>query len=274
MPISDTFYCNFSPPKGFDIEKRLRHFESLPEARDRTAMLCKVLRNGDKPYWRIVPDLMICKHWSPCGLLPCPNCMRFYRIWIVAEILRLFQGQDLLFVTIVPPRLRFPAGSLSDFEPRNLIERVKRQLERYAPRGTIAIGGIDFSFEVDNVNGRPAAWQPHLHLIVAGCTKLELRKALQGLYPPSKTVPRPVLIRSVTDLPEVASYCFKSFHWQRCRYNSSSGQPRTRLIGLKPPEQREIALLTADLRHSDMRLFLGIRQFGRELKLLSTKKCR
>lgn len=190
-------------------------------------------------------------------------------------MLRLFEGiKPLWFVTLVPPELRYLPSELEDFNPQNLIERVKRQLER-AKLTVIAIGSIDFSFEVDSranvkrIRRQPSAWQPHLHMIVTGCTRAKLRKALKRRYRPTKAVRRPLVIKEVSkavdDRMKACSYCTKPFFQGNILYVRKRRR-RKRSVALKKPQRHEIVLFTASQTYSDLEMRIGVRQYGRELR--------
>jgi hypothetical protein len=186
-------------------------------------------------------------------------------------MLRLLQHRrDLLFVTVVPADLRLLPGQLQTFAPRRLVERVKRQLGRRL-QGITVVGGVDISYEVDGDGQLPNAWQPHLHMIVAGCSKEALEAILRHHYRKTDIVSRPVVIQTVMDAPKQFSYSCKPYFGRRVSYMTDGGERQSRRVRLKGPELRELALLTAQLKMSEMRVMIGVRQRGAELTLLSRK---
>ena len=77
------------------------------------------------------------------------------------------------------------------------------------------LGGLDLSLEIDRREGGPDAWQPHVHVVVAGCTSEELRRALEGPSPATAEVERPLPVNRIADRARQVSSCFKGLHRRR-----------------------------------------------------------
>ena len=264
MPIAPDFFWSTLPAPEHDLRRHLEDFETKAEAEERSASLCQVLEKGNRQQRRLAKRLARCRRGKRCCAVPCARCRRRWRLWLVGEKLRLLKDrEDLLFVTLIPPDLRLQQGGLEGFEPRRFTERVRRQMQR-AGLGRIAVmGGVDISWEEDGNGEGEGVWQPHLHLIVAGCSAKEIREALDRHYPRTAEVSRPVDAKEVKDAVRQFSYCHKPFWTRRVSWTDEKGKRRRGLpLGLKPEQQREAALFGSKLRPSELLFLYGVRQRG------------
>ncbi len=129
MPLRPDFYWYTRLEPEHDVRERLEGFETIAEVEERSASLCRILEKGDQEHKQLAERLRRCGKGRRCCAVVCPRCRRRYRLWLVGEMLRLWEGRrDLSFVTVLPPDCRLRAGELEGFRPRRLSERVKRQL--------------------------------------------------------------------------------------------------------------------------------------------------
>jgi hypothetical protein len=186
----------------------------------------------------------------------------------VGEMLRLWEGRkDLSFVTLIPGDLRVAKGELEGFEPKRFTERVKRQMQRAGLSEITVVGGVDVSWEEDGDGESEGVWQPHLHMIVAGCSGEEIKKVLDRHYPRTPEVREPVDTPEVKDPVRQFSYCHKPFWQRRVSWTNPQGKRRRNpsIKALKAEQQREAALFGARLRPSELVLLMGVRQRGKKL---------
>jgi hypothetical protein len=169
-------------------------------------------------------------------------------------------------VTLIPPDCRVAQGELEGFRPQRLSERVKRQLQRANLGKVTIVGGVDISWEEDGSGEEEGVWQPHLHMIVAGCKADEIRRALARYWPPTAEVGRPLKVQKVRNAVRQFSYCHKPF-WQRrvCWTDEQREKHRSRPLGLKAEQQREAAVFGAGVRPGELVLLMGVRQRGKRL---------
>ena len=145
MPLRPDFYWYTRPLPEYDLRRRLKGFETRAEVEERSASLCRVLEKGGRKHKRLAKSLRRCRKDERCCLIPCPRCRRRYRLWLVGEMLRLWEGRKgLSFVTLIPPDLRVAEGELEGFEPKRFTERVKRQLQRAGLGEITVVVGLIF----------------------------------------------------------------------------------------------------------------------------------
>jgi hypothetical protein len=183
-------------------------------------------------------------------------------------MLRLWEGQsDLWFVTLVPGDVRVAKGELEEFEPKRLTERVKRQMQRAGLGEITMVGGVDVSWEEDGDGESEGVWQPHLHMIVAGCSGKAIKEVLDRHYARTAEVPQPRKVQEVKDAVRQFSYCVKPFWTKRVRWIDAKGKRLrdSRMMRLKAEQQREAALFSSRLRPSELVLLMGVRQRGKKL---------
>ena len=267
MPIAPDFFWHTLPAPRHDLRQRLEDFETKEQVKERSASLCRVLEKGNWQHKRLAKRLRRCRQKKRCLAVPCPRCRRRYRLWCVGEKLRLWGRRgDVLFVTLIPPDLRLQQGGLEGFEPRKFMERVRRQMQRAGLGGIAIAGGVDVSWEEDGNGEREGVWQPHLHLIVAGCETKQIKKALDRHYQPTAEVPQPLKIQKVEDAVRQFSYCHKPFWTRRVSWTDEEGKRhRGPPLGLKVEQQREAALFGSRLRPGELVMLSGVRQRGSRL---------
>lgn len=270
MPIRPNFYWYTRPEPENDLRRLLDGFETKAQAEERAGRLCRTLEVGDREHQRLAERLRRCGKGRRCCLVPCPRCRRRWRLWLVGEMLRLWKGRkDLSFVTLIPPDVRLPQGELEGFRPRRLSERVKRQWQRAGLGEILVMGGVDMSWEEDGSGEGEGVWQPHLHMIVGGCSGSAIKKVLARHWPPTAEVPRPLKVQSVKEAVRQFSYCIKPFWVRRVSWTGAESKRRTRRVGLKMEQQRTVAMFGSKLRPSELLLLCGMRQRGARLVIES-----
>jgi hypothetical protein len=192
-----------------------------------------------------------------------------HRRWVSGETLRLLAyWHDLLAVTLIPPRWRVPSPGLARLEAKAPLAALKRQLERAGLPGLVLVGGLDLSLEIDRRAHGPDAWQPHVHAVIAGCTSQELRRALEGLYPATVEVERPLRIDAVRDRARQVSYCFKGLHRRRVRDFDAGGEPSTARYPLRDDESREVLRFLDRHGFAELLVLKGVRRYGSRLRFV------
>jgi len=120
---------------------------------------------------RLIRKLKSCKPKRECGSGACPVCMRQYRRWHVSELLQTVpQGGVLLLFTYSPGK-RIPADKISRNHMRAIKKRLLKQLARLLPKTAQGVGWVDLKVRLTG------HLEPHIHMIVYGCTEAELKAA-------------------------------------------------------------------------------------------------
>ncbi|PCI41459.1 MAG: hypothetical protein COB46_03580 [Rhodospirillaceae bacterium] len=259
---------------GYDLAKLLPEIETLAEAKKAKAKLIRRLSKGNRKSRRLAKKLRRCKKRHRCWSDMCQVCKRLFGRWYGAQVIPLFEGQDILLVTLVPEKNSRPPGELNLLEPLKMKGALSKKFALPGLEKAIVIGGIDISFNVHSDNAWTPRWQPHFHLIVAGISKKDLWAVLRPRYKKSIEIPRPTHSKSVTDLPEAVSYTFKSFFCRRVSYIDENGEKQARSVSLKVHEMEEAAVFGDTIKITD-RLFLrNVRHYGKRLVITSKNSSR
>ena len=139
---------------------------------------------GKGAYDDHITMLIRCRRGEPCNSPVCPVCTAAYRRWFVSHGLKAFESYDeILFLTWVPepdcPQsvpFKFKGGELNN----SLQMRLKRLLPPGVLPNVIVWGMEEFKFE-----RKFNCVIPHIHCMVVGCTKDEL-KLIGGKRKPLK----------------------------------------------------------------------------------------
>ena len=206
------------------IDKRgrqLRGFETLPEAKRELRHRVRLLASEDHDDGMPVAfSLFCCEEHGPCESLACPRCARTRRIdrsAAILEFLASYPLEDLRFLTLIKPDDAVVVGELHTFNPRRLINRLRRQLERagISKDRCFVIGGVDGEWE--------EGWhvfQPHLHGITWGITNEDLKRLLKHWPRDPERVRVRKRLEEFDDLPRIVTYTEKSWWPSVARTNN------------------------------------------------------
>jgi hypothetical protein len=249
---------------GFDKRGRaVDGFERITRVhRERARRLRLLDASNDRSSGTVARALKRCGWGGRCRSCACPVCARGRRIWRSASVLAFlasYPAAELVFVTLINPADEIPAGALHTFDPKKLINRTRRQLERLGiPKARVfLIGGVDGEWDEGW-----QVYQPHIHAIAWGVTKPQLR-ALAAKWPKSRRVRVPIRIEPIDDLPRVVAYLEKSFWGSVARRDNPLGiYPHGRR---RPPPEIEAEVLRwlHQQKPRELRLMFGVKQYGR-----------
>jgi hypothetical protein len=132
--------------RGRDVGPFERLKDAKKHSRHRFRLLCADDQNDAAQILALT--LYCCEQNARCESLACPVCSRNRRILssaAVLEFLSHYDMDDLRAVTLIHPGDALHIGNLHEFNPRNLINRFRRQLERAGlPKSdTFIIGAVD-----------------------------------------------------------------------------------------------------------------------------------
>jgi hypothetical protein len=178
-----------------------------------------------RKYGNTHPDALIvakrlesCDSTHRCFCGACPECGRLFERWFVRRSKKFIaghidnKGRELVTINIVPCIPMAQPGRLHSVDIVKLQRRLKYALDTVGI--SVAIGGIDFSFNEDREGKYPPFWGPHVYLITSTEDKKALRKNLRKLFLSSDIVPRPVKISSFRNIARRRSYALK-MHFHR-----------------------------------------------------------
>lgn len=195
------------------------------------------------------------------GCAVCPICRHELQLVAMSIVPHLLEklGAQIWMVTVIDPSWQRLIESLSNWSLRKAKASVHRAL-RSLPSSR-AFGAFDISLE-SGLDEAPPSWAPHLHLLIAGPNKEELRRAFQ-VRTDVRLAYRPLQIKEVTDLPRAIAYVCKLPGVHRVQFtdNNITGMRKIRLTS------RQLRLLRdawKNYRQSELLIMHGIR-FPRSL---------
>lgn len=167
-------------------------------------------------------------------------------------------------ISAIPKDLQRPPGHLHDINLPLAMARLKRQVIRHELASLPFIAGADFSFNEDGREQKRFAshWQMHLWIYVMA-DEFELEpKGLKRFFPTDITVPKPIMMKPVTDEIEAVSYLWKSVFCRRVTYVDSTGRLNTRKVPLKPDQDRELRVYLDQYAATDRLCMSGLQRRG------------
>ena len=112
------------------------------------------LQRGDHAPRKIARLIRNCRRRRRCRNPACPVCIRRFRIWLTAEIIKLFKViADPVLVTAISPGSSFGIGNLDAARARRFLDRLRQHLWRCGYRAP-AIGAIDVCTRATATNTR------------------------------------------------------------------------------------------------------------------------
>lgn len=261
------------PPKDSDFRDWVskdgrQKCESTREAEDRRDNAVPVLENGSDDAVSLSVAYSLCCKEERCGIPMEPQCTRRVRINFVGQAAKALtehcSDQPLFLVTLVHKIGKCPAGELKNISFDEIVEHTRQQFIDAGLGELLAIGGNDISYNEDSAKKWPPHWQIHIQCVVAGSSARTIRKKLRSVYPRSKTIRKPVVVKVVNDVMGALSYCAKGLFFRRVSYIDKYGDRNTRgKLPLKREQFRELALFMAGQRLGSRFFFKGFKRLGR-----------
>ncbi|MGN6305724.1 MAG: hypothetical protein ACTHNH_12955 [Mesorhizobium sp.] len=239
-------------------------------------LVCRLNRSSALEALSLAARLKQCSAEIPCLSGACPVCLRAFRKRLLREARTHFSGRSVVRVSWIPPHGNIPAGQLEGFDLRHLAASLLRSLQRALPPGSVAVGGIDFSLNVEN--NANAEWQAQGYALVAapatGISGAEIVSALKMRLPLKRDARRPIqasVVDPTKSLRRILSYAMKAVFYRRSSYQylrRSTGRPtwNTRAQALPPGSAVELNLLLDRFPIGNRLLLVGLRRVGPALK--------
>jgi hypothetical protein len=184
---------------------------NLPnEAARRRAKLLKFLLKHAfvKPDLRYIAEKL--RHCSPdsrCHCALCPECGTALQRFFVSECKPLFDNRSTCVASIIDSKMSI-RDELSQFSASGLINRVKSILRKNGVK--LAAGGIDLSYNQDEIGMFESHWCAHLWLLLPDRNRDLWELALRNANPPSEAVPHPIKIMKWDGRDEALAYALKT----------------------------------------------------------------
>jgi hypothetical protein len=210
-------------------------------ARRRAKVLSFLLKHAFvKPDLRYIAEKL--RHCSPgnrCHCALCPECGTALQRFFVSECKPLFDNRSTCVVSIIDSKMSI-RDELSQCSATGLINRVKSILRKNGVK--LAAGGIDLSYNQDEVGMLESHWCAHLWLILPDSNRSLWESALRKANPPSEAVPRPIKIMKWDGRDEALAYALKPQFKRRVsvqnkRRSSDALQRNTSEQGLRVAER-------------------------------------
>ena len=256
--------------------RRLKAFETLREAKRELRHRVRLLRllAGQAQDQGIALSLSTCTKSSPCKSLACSRCARTRRIERSAAILSFlsrYQLKDLRFLTLINPDDAVPAAKLHTLNPRALINRTRRQLERagFDKTNCFLIGAVDGEWDEGW-----AVFQPHIHAVTWGVKKKNLERLIKS-WPRQPRVRSRKRLEPIDDLPRIVAYLEKSYWPCVARRNNPRGVHPHSKRRLSKKLELEVLYWFRNCQAADLRLMFGTKLYrGKIVKTTVHRKTR
>lgn len=258
------FWASAPPPAGHDIA-RLRpaslplgvRFETLEDAHGYSIARRKILERGGRVLQCSAERLEECAAGGErCGQPICPICARLFRRWLFGQSSAIVQQDPRPKHVVTLYIEQFPAGLLSECDIASVDRRIRARFRRNLPGRSIAIGGIEVSFDA-------GVWLVHGHFLLLGPTRAELNKLADAFG--TKGVRRASLVQPVRDLTAQSSYLLKFVTYHRP--GSQAGQRRPRAYPLPASALHELATWSSEAAFTDFLFLFGARRRGARIVL-------
>jgi hypothetical protein len=215
--------------------------------------------------WRhrlIAEQLDKCCKGSRCLLAACPVCMRQFRIWMVSEMIHIFEPfQTLAAVTLIPAAYAVCEHELADVVPKRLRDALRQQLHRIGRNPGPIVGGIDGDYdELDSV------WQPHYHLIVPAQLSTLFVELKTRHFPKTRAIYRPLLVQTVGNRAVQMSYVIKAYWPRKIRYRDCDQRKRAVHRRLKSAMHAEWLVWRSQFAITEFCFLAGVRRYGGSLR--------
>lgn len=191
------------------MEEHLPSFETLKEVKKHQSNAKKALKALGLP----CKDINNCRLNRRCYNGFCPVCTRLIRKKILSASTEISQLK-YHFVTINPKGWLIPANDNRQFDSiidNKQIKAFIEELKKDYPENLIVIGGIEVLYKT--IGNVPQGKRFHMHCIISGPTKNEIKKAASRNFKLDDRMKNPLLIKEVKateeDFFKTISYAFK-----------------------------------------------------------------
>lgn len=268
-----------SAPKTRRFHHRLKRlglpdFETLEDCRRRQRQLLRRHARHKPFHSSIARSLEHCLDHDgrTCDHDACPAACHFaarrLRAAIILGATPLLQDHDgpISFVTVAHPRWALPPGQLRDVNSAAIQQWVRRRFMTIAGAGLVAVGAIDLS--LNTALDGTLSYHPHVHLVIAGASKAELRDAFK--IPRTHALPHEKLLKVEPIGPENVARCIaysvkQPYVKKRVAYRGNNGRVQSRHVRLDLAYQLEVDRWLSGLDVDARLLLFGIRRHGRDV---------
>jgi hypothetical protein len=193
-----------------------------------------ILQNGGKRDRYLAEALSKAAPGMPARVMCCPVAARLFQIFFADRAMSItaVHGSGIA-LTLVDPSSAVPFERLEDIDWRNLIEQLRRRLERCVGKHVIVFGMGEVEANYDQ-----QAWQPHFHLTICNASASDLKKLRTNHYRKDDNAARKMKLQVSADLGW-HTYSSKLTAFRKVSYVGSDGKQKVSRKRLKVREFRE-----------------------------------
>jgi hypothetical protein len=253
------FWRRNDPPAKFDIAKlrpktlpRGKRFETLNDARResiRSEELLDAYRNNDLSVY-----LNDCREGCyHCEKPYCPQCARSFRLWLIAEFLRLnssFREPVTIFTILLESA---QLHKLLPLEIERYRHSLRKRLDRTGLRGVPVIGGFEMIYRA-----RSKEWMLHINLVIFGGSAKAITKFKRGFS--GAGIDRPVQRAALIHPAKQLSYILKftTYH----RPYEQQGRNKSEALPLNPTQHFALVNWMSQYAFPDFLFLFNARRRG------------
>jgi hypothetical protein len=205
---NNEFWYTNKPPnlgQGFSAAETAERRTTVMEILLRAAKRAEKDEDADlaEAFYHLYDWLEACRLFDRCGSLACPRCARaFQKAKIVAQEEAISEAskdradKQLVFVTLIPPRLMYALGDFNKIDLKKANRWLKDALTSAVGKRMI-FGSADLGWETRRDEGYI---QVHWHLVMWTGNPAKLAEKLKAIFPRTKKHERPVDVRAASDL--------------------------------------------------------------------------
>jgi hypothetical protein len=241
------------------------------EAARRQRNIVRALRRSDNSKSDALADILdnCDPDFDRCQSAACLECSRLWqRAFVrmskpfIAQHLEK-DGAELVALSVIPSGCTVTQNQLGHYSISNVHRRMKGMLRKAGIHR--ALGGVDFSLNIDEKGEHEPYWCIHAYIIVATADQEQLRKAIRSMLGTSATVPRPLKISSFKNSARRRSYICKTHFRRRIGYDElklrkNGERMKSRNVHnnrLLPVEQNELLLYLHQIGLAARPIFYG-----------------
>lgn len=135
-----------------------------------------------------------CNRNARCASGSCPACNRALQRHLVAQAFPVLQPHAEFVIASLIPDVSASLGQLAQLPIAEFTGLIESHLSN--SRIHFCVGGIDFSYNEHRRNRFAAHWAPHVWLLIHKYNRPRWEALLRRHFRRTKTIPRPVMIKS------------------------------------------------------------------------------
>jgi hypothetical protein len=260
------FYLRDEPTPQYDIRLLRPHTLPLGERFETLEDVDKYSRDSEeklalsdrREHRRLADSLNECRTSDRnCGSPSCPICARLFRIWFIAELLRIIDSVRTAPVYILTTLLaEAPYNAIDLLNVKTYDATLRKRLSRSGLDDAAVTGGYEIIYRAG-----PKTWLLHANLLIIG-GKVSAIERFQTTFSNSY-IARPVVLQPLRDIPRQLSYILKfaTYH----RPFTQCGSIKSPALPLNPKEHCALVSWMAQWKFQDFMFLFNARREGTKI---------